>query len=79
MQRIMLQNYHYCNLKVIARLQKRRFNGNKIERKDVVRPFQRIVRLYLDSNLQMYEMKDDSPFRHTLAGCEPTQLVVCRT
>jgi len=34
--------------------------------------FQRIIRLYRDSNLPMDEMKDDSPFRHTLSGCEPT-------
>jgi len=37
-----------------------------------LRPFQRIVRLYRDSNPRRVEMKDDSPFRHTLAGFEPT-------
>jgi len=31
---------------------------------------QRIVRLYRDSNLRRNDMKDDSPFRHTLAGFE---------
>jgi len=40
--------------------------------KGYLRPFQRIVRLYRDSNLRRDEMKDDSPFRHTLAGFEPT-------
>jgi len=32
--------------------------------------FQRIVRLYRDSIHRMDEVKDDCPFRHTLAGCE---------
>jgi len=40
--------------------------------KGYLSPFQRIVRLYRDSNLGRDEMKDDSPFRHTLAGFEPT-------
>jgi len=31
------------------------------------------LRLYRDSNLRRDEMKDDSPFRHTLEGCEPTK------
>jgi len=38
---------------------------------DSLCPFQRIVRLYQDSNLRRDKMKDDSPFRHTLAGFEP--------
>jgi len=36
--------------------------------KGYLRPFQRIVRLYRDSNPRRDEMKDDGPFRHTLAG-----------
>jgi len=38
--------------------------------KGYLRPFQRIVRLYRDSKLRREEKKDDSPFRHKLAGCE---------
>jgi len=46
--------------------------------KGYLRPFQRIVRLYRDSNLRRDEMKDDSPFRHTLAGFEPTLAIGLR-
>jgi len=37
-----------------------------------------IVRLYRDSNLQRDEMKDDGPFRQTLAGFEPTLVIGLR-
>jgi len=43
--------------------------------KGYLRPFQRIVWLYRDSNLRRDEMKDESPFRHTLAGFEPTLVI----
>jgi len=46
--------------------------------KGYLRPFQRIVRLYQDSNLWSDEMKGDSPFRHTLAGFEPTLVIGLR-
>jgi len=46
--------------------------------KGYLRPFQRIVRLYRDSNLQRDEMKDDNPLRHTLAGFEPTLAIGLR-
>jgi len=36
------------------------------------RPFQCNVRLYRESNTRRDKMKDDNPFRNTLAGCDPT-------
>jgi len=46
--------------------------------KGYLRPFQRIVRLYRDSNIRRDQMKDDTPFRHTLAGFEPTLAIGLR-
>jgi len=40
--------------------------NKKDEWKDVLRPFQHIVRLYRDRNLQRDKMKDDSPIRYTM-------------
>jgi len=44
--------------------------------KGYLRPFQRIVRLYRDSNLRRDEMKDECPFRYTLAGFDMNQIHV---
>jgi len=46
--------------------------------KGYLRPFQRIFRLYRESNLRRVEVKDDCPFRHTLAGFEPTLAIGLR-
>jgi len=46
-------------------------NFEIIEQNCCFTPFRRMVRLYRESNLRRDEMKDDSPFRHTLAGCDP--------
>jgi len=45
---------------------------HELKKEGITRPFQHIVRLYRGCNLWRDEMKDASPFRQTLTGCEPT-------